>query len=133
MGVWVRGVQAEPECTRSGRAGQFALPTPAASAAVLFASAPGYLPLELRLEESAWQGRLRLELRGGGVLLQGHVLDALGGPIVGALLSASAAERTLTSFGVTGPDGDFSLSVSRGQGENTSPNRLSAKRTARTA
>ncbi|HTV18807.1 MAG TPA: carboxypeptidase-like regulatory domain-containing protein [Polyangiaceae bacterium] len=77
-------------------------------------SHPGYLPLNQAFERTRSAVPITLRLRPGGVQIAGRVLDALGGPIAGALLSASDVGESTRSVTVSDGSGAFQLDVSRG-------------------
>jgi hypothetical protein len=106
-------VWAPPSCVQSDGAGRFTLDVPAASASVVFASAEGYLPLRRPLLRSS--APLVLSLEPGGVQLTGSVLDASGGSIVDALVSATSAGETQLGFARTGSTGQFVMTVPAGR------------------
>jgi hypothetical protein len=106
-------VWAPPSCVQSDGAGRFTLDVPAASASVVFASAEGYLALRRPLLRSS--APLVLSLEAGGVQLTGSVLDASGGSIVDALVSATAAGETQLGVARTGSTGQFVMTVPAGR------------------
>ncbi|MEO8181068.1 MAG: carboxypeptidase-like regulatory domain-containing protein [Deltaproteobacteria bacterium] len=112
------GDELAAECATTDRAGQFRFDAAECEPApLLITSAPSYLPRSLELGPDACSLRsLTIRLSPGGVELQGRVLDAAGGYIAGALVSARAPLQKLPSTLVTtNADGRFVLSVPEGQ------------------
>jgi hypothetical protein len=110
----------EPSCSVSDMAGRFTLRASFVEhdsrvvTATLFVSRAGYLPLSRPLVWPLGDAPLALTLRAGGVRVSGSVLDALGGPIAGALLSATNAREEIVALSTSDADGSFQLDVTPG-------------------
>lgn len=111
--------RASEQCVSTDRAGRFSLPAPAAAAPVLLASASGYEPRVLR---PGWSPRslaagelIEIELEPGGAALAGQVIDATGGPVPGAAVTAgSGTGAGIESVAFARADGSFALSAGPG-------------------
>jgi hypothetical protein len=108
--------RAELICTLTDAAGNFVLPGSATYPGALFASASGYLPQLRRWEQPPAQAaEIVLVLAPGGVEVSGWVLDALGGTVPGARITARGADAEAV-LAVTESDatGQFRLTVAEG-------------------
>jgi len=101
-------------CTVSDAAGQFVVHQLGDLALTLLASHPGYLPVTERSVEPIGAAPVVLTMRAGGVVMGGRVVDASGGPIAGAWLSASNARGALSALAVSNGAGLFQLDVAAG-------------------
>ncbi len=100
-------------CTLSNASGRFVLQHEAEPGAALFASHVGYLPLRRELRGLGAEPVL-LTLQAGGARVAGVVVDATGGPIAGAWLSALDEQNQVLASGVSDEAGLFGLDVSPG-------------------
>lgn len=100
-------------CTVSGAGGHFQLEYRSAPGAMLLASRAGYLPVRQELRAPS-ETPLLLTLAAGGVRVTGVVVDATGGPIAGAGLSALGAQDDVLAVGVSDSAGLFGLDVASG-------------------
>jgi hypothetical protein len=105
---------AELTCSETNAAGRFVLQLQLASAPTLFVSHAGYLPLTERSIDAKTRGSLVLTLKPGGVQVSGTVMDAAGGPLVGAELRASDQHERPLALGVSDGSGRFLLDVAPG-------------------
>jgi protocatechuate 3,4-dioxygenase beta subunit len=103
-----------PACTQSDARGEFLIHLESLRSPTLSASHPSYLPVvERGLDASRAKG-LVLTLNEGGASITGSVLDAAGGPIVGAELRATDDHDGLLALGVSAEQGAFQLQVPPG-------------------
>jgi hypothetical protein len=109
-------MESADECVISTASGRFAFVGAPAADATILASAPGYLPLRQLLSESgpSTSDGLVLTLDEGGVVLSGRVLDAAGGHVDGAWVSAHTLDDGPALTYVRSSDGQFELSVPPG-------------------
>jgi hypothetical protein len=105
---------AAQSCVVSDAAGRFSLEASVVNSAIVIASAEGYLPLRRPFLESSRGTSLVLSLEPGGVRLTGNVVDASGGAVLAALVSASGAGDTALAFARTASAGRFALTVPEG-------------------
>jgi hypothetical protein len=101
-------------CSTSDHSGAFALTVPGARAALVLASADGYLPLRRIVSDTRPSAPLELVLRTGGARITGTVVDASGGPVTNALLTARDSSDSHTAIGVSDAAGKFSLTATPG-------------------
>lgn len=105
-----------PGCTTSDALGRFTL-EPVFAGAVLLAAAPGHLPTAHTLDAEAARERrtLTITLQPGGAVVRGMVVDATGGPIIGAVVTARSSAATVTALALSDSQGRFELSVDAGE------------------
>lgn len=100
-------------CTESDADGRFVLSNSGA-ASTLFASRVGYAPLTQTVGGRTGAAPLVLTMHVGGARVTGSVADASGGPIIGALLSASNQRGDVLALGVSDSGGHFRLDLASG-------------------
>lgn len=101
-------------CTTADRSGRFILDSYPGGTGQLLASADGYLPLSRSVSEATRGSPLVLVLQAGGARLRGSIIDASGGPVVNAFVSAGPEGSSPSAVGWTDASGNFSLSVPAG-------------------
>lgn len=106
-------------CTETDRSGYFVFDAGPAGDGQLVASANGYQPLSLSVSETVLDSPLRLVLQPGGALIRGSVVDASGGPVAGALVSAAQDEASPQAIAATDGNGAFSLTAPPGGSQLT--------------
>src|SRR6185436_19134066 len=99
-------------CSLTDAAGRFTLDDEFDTSPILLASREGYVPASRRVGARSANDPIVLVLREGGVRITGTVQDALGGPIVGAWLSATETGGGYRAVAVSDAAGDFRLDVS---------------------
>lgn len=147
---WLQGGVSLLFCTLSDTSGAFVLEYRPAGAVALFASASGHVSQpfvlskaapspgaasreDFRLAATRSDGALVLRLEPGGVELTGTVLDALGGGVPAALVSALTPSSELLGAATSDGEGRFRLSVPAGalelraQAESYSPARAEVR------
>jgi protocatechuate 3,4-dioxygenase beta subunit len=108
------GCCTSPVCTRSDVAGAFQLELENPASPSLLASHPGYAPASAGPLDPTQHLPIVLTLEEGGVKVAGSVVDAAGGPIVGAHLSATDTEDRVIAIDVSDDSGAFELRVAPG-------------------
>jgi hypothetical protein len=100
-------------CTQSDRSGRFTLDTAPGGSFLVTASAPSFLSAEERVA-SATGMPLTLVLHAGGARVTGSVVDASGGPVGNALLTATHAAHSSPALAFSDAAGRFTLTVPPG-------------------
>lgn len=119
--VHVVGDDGEPVAVAAGSAGQFVVDGLEAGDLGVSASAPGHLPKVERVTLRAGETRkLDFTLDRGGFTLRGQVMDAQGGPIGGAIVSAAPRHGLMDggddgAAALTDADGTYAMTVARGR------------------
>ena len=104
---------ASEPCVMSDHAGRFTVDS-CGPGSILTVSAQGYLPQRQLLPPLRGKEPLVISLELGGVQVSGTVVDASGGPIAGALVSAAGADGPALGAVQTAPTGAFTLHVPAG-------------------
>ena len=102
-----------PKCVKTDSRGGFNIQLDAPPLTV-FASHPEYSPVTESGFDREQQGPIVLTMKAGGASIAGTVLDAAGGPIPGARLSATDLDERPLAVGVSDEQGAFRMRVAAG-------------------
>jgi hypothetical protein len=100
-----------PECVRSDTKGRFRFETRPERITTLVASAVGHEPLTQRLNNATNPQPVVLALRPGGLRITGSVVDAEGGVVPGAVVSAGGPSGESAALVIADELGRFHLGV----------------------
>ncbi|HYQ01539.1 MAG TPA: carboxypeptidase-like regulatory domain-containing protein [Polyangiaceae bacterium] len=102
-----------PRCVKSDWRGDFKIQLDAPPLTV-FASHPEYSPVTESGFNREQHGPIVLTMKAGGASIAGTVLDAAGGPIPGARLSATDLDERPLAVGISDEQGAFRMRVAAG-------------------